>query len=810
MNDELKLLVEWSSPWKEFITAIRPALSRSPAPLDAEAHTGLFPYRGMLVALIVEMALLAALIVLPPKLASLKPAQPTPPPKYDVIYFSGDELPRTEDAGGARSGRSGRSGGNEGHHATQVIRVARGPSLKEQVVDAPTLNLPHSDSAVANLLAYKSVPGPPPDKGLESSTRNAEMPVTAVPPPAAIQDESLRSAPNLEARVIAPSPSALPHELTSRRVNGSRMDAVPPPVAVPREVAILNPQLTLPQSMVVRPAPSDREIRNAAARRGAEDARNQTVVPPAPQAANVLSVRQVTTVGNASVIAPPSELSNAVSARRQSRSMDQSRIVPPPAQINGSLMRHDDGLSQGNAVVRPAPSASAGSVSNGHRQPGGMGDSKVIPPPAQVNGSLMRHADGLSQGNAVIQPAPSASAGSVSNGHRQSAGIGDSKVIPPPVQVNGSSMRHADGLSQGNDVVQPAPSASAGSVSGGHRQPGSLSDSKVIPPPAEVSGSSMRHTDGLSQGNNVVQPAPSASAAVSNGRGVRRNDTLAEAVVPPSPVLASGIVLSARPGSRLASPSGSAGSLAMSPSGGANPGLGGTGGGAGISQGNGPGSSTTGEGSGAKTSGSGQGSNEVAHNGISPFPGTGGAGKGTLVPPAMPGVSVSGGGNNTVKLPSFGTDGAPDTDPAHSPAITNPGGPGITVIATSHSGGAFNFYGALKGDKVYTIYIDTALGTAVMQFADPKSATETYPEELTAPQALRAELPSDITASRLVIACTLDRSGLLKTSRVVEGNSPELSEKVLAALPRWKFRPAFRGNQPIEVNAILGFDIDTR
>jgi outer membrane biosynthesis protein TonB len=97
-----------------------------------------------------------------------------------------------------------------------------------------------------------------------------------------------------------------------------------------------------------------------------------------------------------------------------------------------------------------------------------------------------------------------------------------------------------------------------------------------------------------------------------------------------------------------------------------------------------------------------------------------------------------------------------------------------------------------------------------MQFADPKSATETYPEELTAPQALRAELPSDITASRLVIACTLDRSGLLKTSRVVEGNSPELSEKVLAALPRWKFRPAFRGNQPIEVNAILGFDIDTR
>ena len=47
MNDELKLLVEWSSPWEEFITAIRPALGRSAAPLAAETHSGLFPYRGM-------------------------------------------------------------------------------------------------------------------------------------------------------------------------------------------------------------------------------------------------------------------------------------------------------------------------------------------------------------------------------------------------------------------------------------------------------------------------------------------------------------------------------------------------------------------------------------------------------------------------------------------------------------------------------------------------------------------------------------------------------------------------------------------
>jgi hypothetical protein len=37
-----------------------------------------------------------------------------------------------------------------------------------------------------------------------------------------------------------------------------------------------------------------------------------------------------------------------------------------------------------------------------------------------------------------------------------------------------------------------------------------------------------------------------------------------------------------------------------------------------------------------------------------------------------------------------------------------------------------------------------------------------------------------------------------------------MTTKVLAALTSWKFRPVFRGDQPVEVNAILGFDIDTR
>jgi len=131
------------------------------------------------------------------------------------------------------------------------------------------------------------------------------------------------------------------------------------------------------------------------------------------------------------------------------------------------------------------------------------------------------------------------------------------------------------------------------------------------------------------------------------------------------------------------------------------------------------------------------------------------------------------------------------------------------VVATSRSGGAFNFYGVLKGDRVYTIYLETPVGTVVMQFADPTSTQHPYAEDLVAPEPLRADLPPGLPHARLVIACVLDRSGLVKNPHVLETAPAVMTAKVLAALSNWKFRPVLRGTQPIEVNAILGFNIDT-
>ena len=251
------------------------------------------------------------------------------------------------------------------------------------------------------------------------------------------------------------------------------------------------------------------------------------------------------------------------------------------------------------------------------------------------------------------------------------------------------------------------------------------------------------------------------------------------------------------------------GSLAMSPSGGDKPGLGGSGGGTSIGRGNGPGSGLTGEGSGAGKTGNAHGSDPTARAGISPTPGPGGAGSAPTGAPAVPGVDVRG-GSTIVTLPSFGADGTSvgrnDPNLPGRTSVKEQQGPAITVVATSRSGGAFDFYGKLPGDN-YTVYVDTSIGTVVMQFAEVNTPAGVGAP--TGPQGIRTDLPANLPHARVVIKCRLDASGNLKNLQVLEPGPAAMTAKIMAALPSWKFRPAMRGQQPVEVNAILGFNIDT-
>ncbi len=270
-----------------------------------------------------------------------------------------------------------------------------------------------------------------------------------------------------------------------------------------------------------------------------------------------------------------------------------------------------------------------------------------------------------------------------------------------------------------------------------------------------------------------------------------------------------GTVISSQPGAKVGLPTtGGAGALALSPSGGDKPGLGGTGGGTGIGHGNGPGSGMNGEGTGAGKTGTGRGSDPNARGGISPSSGPGGAGNAPAGSPPVPGVSVSG-GMTSVTIPSFGSD----------PAAITPTTPGrsslkqrqsfdVDIVATANSGGAFEPYKNLLHGEKHTIYPETSssLGTAVMEYAD-ESATGRG--AISPPQAIRSELPQGLPHVRMVVTCKLDAAGNLKNVKVLESGPADMTAKVLVALRSWKFRPAMRGDNPVEVTAILGFAIDT-
>ena len=712
LHDVPQLLIHWSSPWEEFVTSIRPALRRSGKPLAGEAPTKILPFRGMALAWVLESVLLAAAIVLPAKLASLQPYVPPVAPKYDVIYFSGDELPQTEDVGGAEKGKSGRAGGQHAQHRTQTIRVVRGNSPLEKVVDAPKINLPKSAFPVANLLAIQGVPGPAPTDGLKSLTRTLPQADAIAPAPKVSRDQFQTSA-SLATSIVAPPPEVARDKVQTLPQMATSIVAPPPTVSRDqmRSVQGVNSSIIAPPPKVLR-----EQMR-------AMEGVNSSVIAPPPAVQRDIAGASLPAAHNVDIVPPPVSAPVSASAAASRLSLPQPSVIAPPP----------------SSVSRELSSYGTGKVGELHKQ--------IVPPPVEVSGGV--------SGRTSSTPAPGMD------------------VVPPPPSVNGSG------------------TVAAGRYSGGHT---TILAANVVPPPPSLSSANAgRGHGGAGLGSSLDMSSVSVPPKGSGGIGAAKT----------------AVVVSSQPGSHVGVPgSGGVGAIAVSPTGGSKTGIGGSGNGGGLGQGSGPGSGLSGEGSGGASAGVGRGTDPASKSGTSPYPGTGGAGTTMASASNTPGISVSGG--NTITLPSFGGSGS-GADPA-GPSRTHltKGGPGITIVASSRSGGAFNFYGALKGDPVYTIYFQTTLGVAVLQYADPSSAHHVYAQELTAPEPLKADLPAGLTPSRMVVACILDPNGVLRNIRVLEPGAAQMSAKVLGSLPSWKFKPAFRGDQPVEVNAILGFNVDTR
>jgi TonB family protein len=827
-DDTPQLLVEWTPRWPEFVGAIKPAFARSEARLAGEAPFGLIPLRIMVPSYVVEAFLILAAIFVQAKVAELRPYSVPRISSHDVIYYSGDELPRTQDLGGAEAGTTGRAGGQEAHHRTQTIKIARGGSLISTVVDAPNLKLPSSREAVANLLAIKPNPGPPPAEGLRSTRSAPNMATTVVAPAPNVIRDYTRNGVQLDA-VIAPAPSVTrDRPLVAPNLNAT---LIPPAPSVSHDHTLVAPLLA---PAVIPPAPNvSRDRRTAtpsldasvvapAPSIGRDQARSSpalvaNVIPPAPGAVS----RDVSTTSvqmmNAAVVPPPVSAPERATSRNAKLSLPAPSVVAPPpsSDVSPDVRRIAGGnmADSSRTVVPPPPAATASGSFMGSLIGKIFGATEVVPPPPTVNSKASSSGTAPSLASNVVPPPPAS--GTATNGsptgNRNGVGasLGANVVAPPPsvgmAGGTGSPSRASSAPTLGpSNIVPPPPSLSgagggSGNTAGGTGSPnGTLLANNVVPPPPSVGGGSGATGSGLGRkGAGLGAPLNTSSAAAppTNGGNVAN----------------AGAVMSSQPGPKVGIPtSGGTGSLAMSPSGGDKPGLSGAGGGTGIGHGNGPGSGMNGSGTGAAKNGPGRGSDPNARGGISAANGPGGAGNVPAGTPPVRGVDISG-GSGIVTLPGFGSDPsatAPAT-PGRSSTSRQHQQLGVTVVATATSGGAFEPYkNLLKGEK-YTTYFETPLGTVVMEFADEATTTHSFGGTLTAPNPIRAELAEGLPRARMVITCTLDASGNLKNVRVLEAGPAGLTAKVLAALRSWKFEPAMRNNQPVEVTAILGFGIDT-
>jgi Gram-negative bacterial TonB protein C-terminal len=204
--------------------------------------------------------------------------------------------------------------------------------------------------------------------------------------------------------------------------------------------------------------------------------------------------------------------------------------------------------------------------------------------------------------------------------------------------------------------------------------------------------------------------------------------------------------------------------------------------------------------------GTGHGADPNAKAGVSATPGPGGAGSATSGTPAVPGVSVTGG--SSMVTVDFGSNvGSGDPSLSGRSSLKDKRSFGVTVQGTASSGGAFDFYHLLQG-ATRDIYIDGSPLPAVMRYSEPANSHKAS-GNLADPEAIHTDLPAGLPHVRLVVTCVLDASGNLKNLHVLEAGPADMTAKVMAALQSWKFSPVMIGNQAVEVNAILGFNIDT-
>ncbi len=154
----------------------------------------------------------------------------------------------------------------------------------------------------------------------------------------------------------------------------------------------------------------------------------------------------------------------------------------------------------------------------------------------------------------------------------------------------------------------------------------------------------------------------------------------------------------------------------------------------------------------------------------------------------------------------------------------------LSISAGGVGGGGLGVYQALQCGRIYTIFVPMPTSTWTLQYCQqtsPASPTKTQSqsetsvttrtlqsqESLLPPDPLqefdfrRTALTSDLTNKMLILKGEIREDGAVDKLEVYRGVLKEIDDIALAALGKWKFAPAKRGDKPVAVQILVGIQL---
>jgi hypothetical protein len=140
------------------------------------------------------------------------------------------------------------------------------------------------------------------------------------------------------------------------------------------------------------------------------------------------------------------------------------------------------------------------------------------------------------------------------------------------------------------------------------------------------------------------------------------------------------------------------------------------------------------------------------------------------------------------------------------------------VAAGPGGGGGLNIYGALKGGKIYTVFLKMPGKDWILEYSASDNLAQhtnqvTFGNPVAPPDATeefdfqRVPVPPENRNKLIVLKARIGADGLVANLTLYRGVQPQADALALEAFAKWKFIPATRDGQPLPVDVLVGIPV---